>query len=300
MNPPGRQPRLSKTCGNAGTREERSSTPAHDDAPLTRDSSTVPTIWRLLVFVSLLLVYPVAIAAATPPEGASTITVFAASSLTDALQALAAEYKSTTGKPVRFSFAASSVLARQIEAGAPVDVFICADTDWMDYVANRNLIDPASRRNVVSNRLVLIAPADSKLKLQISRGMNLAAALGKDGRFAMSDPEAVPVGRYGRAALISLGAWAQVADRVVRTENARATLALVARGEVPLGVVYQSDAKVEPKVKTMDVFPAGTHIRIVYPAALVRGALPEARAFLDFLSRPAGVNTFVKFGFVAL
>ena len=179
-------------------------------------------------------------------------------------------------------------------------MFISADTDWMTYVANRNLIDSASRRNLVSNRLVLVAPIDSTLKLQIKRDMNLAAALGKDGRLAMSDPESVPAGRYARAALINLGAWSQVADRTVRTESVRATLAFVARGEVPLGIVYQSDAKGEPKVKTIDVFPAGSHVRIVYPAALTRSAAPDAQVFLNFLSRPESVKLFVKYGFVAL
>ena len=260
----------------------------------------------MFVFVSLCLhlglgLGPlVAHEAAAAPSAGPAITVFAAASMTDALQALAANYKATTGKSVRFSFAGSSVLARQIEAGAPVDMFISADTDWMDYVANRKLIDTASRRNLIGNRLVLVAPLDSTLRLQIKHGMHLAAALGKDGRLAMADPESVPAGRYARAALIKLGAWRQVADRSVRTENVRATLAFVARGEVPLGIVYQSDARVEPKVKTIDVFPAGSHVRIVYPATLTRSAAPDARVFLDFLSRPASVKLFVKYGFVAL
>ena len=259
------------------------------------------TIFRSLFAIALLGLFPfVASQSSAAPVAGSTITVFAASSMTDALQALAADYKAATRKAVRFSFAASSTLARQIEAGAPADMFISADTDWMTYVANRNLIDSASRRNLVSNRLVLVAPIDSTLKLQIKRDMNLAAALGKDGRLAMSDPESVPAGRYARAALINLGAWSQVADRTVRTESVRATLAFVARGEVPLGIVYQSDARVEPKVKTIDVFPAGSHVRIVYPAALTRSAAPDAQVFLNFLSRPESVKLFVKYGFVAL
>ena len=240
-------------------------------------------------------------AAANGATGAAApITVFAAASMADVLRAMAADYKTRTGKDVRFSFAASSTLARQIEAGAAADMFVSADIDWMDYLANRAMIDVRSRRNLVSNRLVLVAPKDSTIALQLLPGVDVAGALGKGGRLAMADPEYVPAGRYGRTALMRLGVWSSVADRLARTENVRAALAFVARGETPLGIVYQSDALVEPRVRTVAEFPQNTHAVIVYPAALTRGAKPDSKAFLDDISRPAAVATFVKFGFVPL
>ena len=255
-------------------------------------------------FASLLLPFMLGLAAngysSEATDASAPITVFAAASMTDVLQAMAADYKTRTGKSVRFSFAASSVLARQIEAGAVADIFISADTDWMDYLDKHAELDVRSRRNLISNRLVLVAPINSPIALDLRAGVDVAGALGARGRLAMADPEYVPAGRYGRTALIRLGAWSSVADRLARTENVRAALAFVARGETPLGIVYQSDAKVEPRVRTVGVFPGNSHPLIVYPAALTRHARKNAQAFLDDLSRPEAVATFVKFGFVPL
>ena len=218
--------------------------------------------------------------------------------MTDVLTKLGQEYERGGGKAVRFSFAASSTLARQLEAGAPAHIFVSADNDWMDYVANRGVIDIASRGVLIGNRLVLVAPTTSKVQLHIARGMDLGGALGARGRLAMADPESVPAGRYGRTALMSLGLWNQVADRLIRAENVRSALTFVARGEAPLAIVYRSDATVEPNVRTVDTFPTNAHAPIVYPIALTRTPNPDARAFFDYLLARERRPVFLKFGFV--
>ncbi len=227
------------------------------------------------------------------------LLVFAAASLTNVLGELAADWEKTSGVPVKLSFAASSVLARQIEAGSNADVFISADQEWMDYLQTRDLIDRSSRRNLVGNRLVLIAPADSKIELKIARGFRLADALA-GGRLATGDPDTVPVGRYARSALTTLGVWDEVADRLVRADNVRSAMLFVSRGEVPLGIVYATDAAVDSKVRVVDTFPADTHAPITYPAAAMRGAKPDATAFILFLESKATGVIWRKFGFVAL
>lgn len=237
----------------------------------------------------------------TAPGGAEEraqpeLTVFAAASLTDVLTEIGAAFEAKRGVHVRFSFAASPALARQIESGAAADVFVSADLEWMDYLVQRSLIDPATRRNVANNRLVLIAPQDSGIELKIAPGFALLQALG-DGRLATGDPASVPVGRYARAALTSLGVWQQVESRLVPAENVRAALALVSRGEVPLGIVYRTDALIDAKVKVIDVFPEDTHPPIVYPAAATTHAEPSASSFLAFLGDPATRQLFVKYGF---
>ncbi|MEN3976487.1 molybdate ABC transporter substrate-binding protein [Emcibacter sp. SYSU 3D8] len=233
---------------------------------------------------------------AAPPRD---VTVFAAASLTNALQDIGAAYTGKTGVKVVLSFASSSAAARQIEAGAPADLFISADTDWMDYLQQRGLIDPPSRRNILSNRLVLIAPAASPLALKVAPGFALAAALGKGGRLSTGDPDFVPAGRYARAALSRLGVWKDVADRLLPADNVRTALALVARGEAPLGIVYFSDAGVEGRVRIVDVFPGSSHMPIVYPAALVKGHNPAAEAFYSYLGTPEARALFEKYGFGA-
>ena len=243
-----------------------------------------------------LAVIPLSAGSADHP---ATLTVFAAASMTDVLVKLGHEYEAGTGKAVRFSFAASSTLARQLEAGAPAHMFVAADNDWMDYAANHGVIDVASRRVLIGNRLVLVAPKQSRVRLRIARGMNLVDALGARGRLAMADPESVPAGRYGRTALMSLGVWNQVADRLIRAENVRSALTFVARGEAPLAIVYQSDASVQPDVRVVGMFPANTHTPIVYPIALTRTRSADARAFRDFLLAPERRPTFLKYGFVA-
>jgi len=225
------------------------------------------------------------------------LTVFAAASLTDVLQDIGAAYTADTGVPVRFSFAASSALARQIESGAPVDAFVSADQDWMDYLAERGLVDASSRTNVASNSLVLIAPLDSTVDIRIARGFRLADALGARGRLATGDPAVVPVGRYAQAALTTLGVWSAVEKRVVAADNVRTALNFVARGEVPLGIVYATDVRTEPKVKVIDTFPANTHEPITYPVAATKTGGASALAFVRYLSGTKAQASFAQAGF---
>jgi molybdate transport system substrate-binding protein len=230
---------------------------------------------------------------------ADPVRVFAASSLTDALKAIAAQYTTETGTPVTFSFGASSAIAHQIEAGAPADLFFSADTDWMDYLQSRSLVQPRTRRNLLGNRLVLIAPSASSVQLKIAPGFALRQALG-GGRLSTGDPDTVPVGRYARSALTNLGVWNEVADHLVRAENVRSTMLFVERGEAPLGIVYQTDAMIDPKVRVVDVFPAKSHLPIIYPAALTKGAGPGAAAFLAYVAGPKGQAIFRRYGFIIL
>jgi molybdate transport system substrate-binding protein len=237
--------------------------------------------------------------AVSAADKAGTVTVFAASSLTDALQELGADFTKSVGMPVRFSFAASSALARQIESGAPADVFFSADIEWMDYLETRHLIQSESRHDVLGNRLVLIAPANSTLDLKIEPNFDLGRALGA-GRLATGDPDSVPVGRYARAALTSLGVWNTVANRLVRADNVRAALAFVDRGETPLGIVYETDAMIDPGVRVVDVFPEDTHPPITYPIALTASAKSGAAQFADYVRSPTADAVFKKYGFVPL
>ncbi len=229
---------------------------------------------------------------------AAPVTVFAAASLKDVLDEIGREYARTGGE-ARFSYAASSALARQIEQGAPADVFVSADVDWMTYLAERRLVVAASRRDLLSNRLVLIAPADSRTSLKVVRGMPLARALG-GRRLAVAGPD-VPAGKYARAALTSLGTWDGVSGRLAQAENVRTALQYVARGESPFGVVYDTDARLEPRVRVVGLFPAGSHPAIVYPAALVgRSRNPDAAGFLTFMSGPRAAAVFRRYGFTVL
>jgi molybdate transport system substrate-binding protein len=226
------------------------------------------------------------------------LTVFAAASLTNVMEDIGRAYTNRTHVPVRFSFAASSALARQVESGAPADVFVSADQEWMDYLAARKLIQPATRRDIVSNSLVLVAPADSRLQLKIAPGFALATSLGANGRLATGDPATVPAGRYARAALMKLGVWSSVESRLIPADNVRTALNFVSRGEAPLGIVYATDARVEPKVQVVDVFPANTHERIAYPAAATAAASREAQDFVSFLGSETAWAVFAKAGFM--
>lgn len=232
---------------------------------------------------------------ATAARAQDTVTVFAAASLTDSLKAVVDAYKAKTGKTVTLSFGASSALARQIEQGAPADIFLSADTDWMDYLQQKNLIDTTSRKTLLGNQLVLIGGPGSK-RLTIAPHFNLAGALG-DGRLALADPASVPAGKYGKAALTTLGVWDSVAAHVAPAENVRVALEYVVRGEAPYGIVYATDARVAPQVKVVGVFPENTHPAIVYPVALTRTASPASRDFLAFLSGAEARAIFEKAGF---
>jgi molybdate transport system substrate-binding protein len=225
-----------------------------------------------------------------------SLTVFAASSLTDALEEVNARYTESSGINVRVSYAASSALARQIEAGAKADVFFSADPDWVDYLQARSLVDASTRRNVLSNRLVLIAPVDSSLSLRIAPNFPLAATLGKS-RLTTGDPDSVPVGRYARNALTTLGVWNDVADRVVRADNVRVALAYVARGEAAMGIVYETDAMIEKKVRIVDTFPSSTHLPILYPIILTKAATTDAKNYQTFVAGADAATIFKKYGF---
>ncbi len=250
---------------------------------------------RLVCFMASLL----AMILASAPAAAETVTVFAAASLTTALTQVAEQYEDTEGGEIALSFAGSSALARQIQLGAPADIFISANPDWMDLLQAGDLIDPDSRTDLLGNSLVLIAhePIDH---VDLNADLDLSALLGP-GRLAMALTQAVPAGIYGRAALNTLGLWDQVATQVVETDNVRAALALVALGEAPLGVVYATDARANPEVHVIATFPPDSHPQITYPAALLYGpAGEEAGGFLTFLLGPDARAVFEAEGFTVL
>ena len=237
--------------------------------------------WRLWLFLlAACLIIPNAYADPEPGRRADRVTVFAAASLKDAFDEIARDYETEAGVQVVVSLAASSALAKQIENGAPADVFISADHDWMDYLAARKLIDPATRFDLVKNALVLIAPKESRVEVVIKPGFPLAQLLGGE-RLAIADPDYVPAGRYAKAALQSLKVWDSVQDRLARADNVRVALAFVSRGEAPLGIVYLSDALAEPKVRIVGEFPPDSHPPIIYPAAVVSSS--RASAAPDFV-----------------
>jgi molybdate transport system substrate-binding protein len=228
------------------------------------------------------------------------LTVFAAASLQNVMKEIGADYTKATGVPIAFSFAGSSTLARQIVEGAPVDLFISADPKWMDYAQSQGLVEGASRVDLLTNHLALIAPKGSTIALKIAPGFPIAKALG-DGRLAMADPDAVPAGLYGKAALMKLGVWPQVENRVAKGDSVRAALVFVSKGEAPLGIVYDTDAKIDPGVRIVDLFPDDSHPPILYPAAvIVSPKSAEARAFLAYLQSPPARAAFARYGFKAV
>jgi molybdate transport system substrate-binding protein len=237
-----------------------------------------------------------ALAAVARIAAADNLTVFAAASLKDALDENVKTYEVKANDRIAVSYAASSALAKQIEAGAPADLFISADLDWMDYLQQHRLIKPETRKNLLRNRLVLIAPADSRVSVTIAPGFPLTRLLGS-GPLAMANPDAVPAGRYGKASLEALGVWKDVQSKVAGAENVRAALVLVSRGEAPFGIVYKTDAAADLKVRVVGVFPENSHPPIVYPAALVVFAKPRAAALLRWLGEADAQAIFEKHGF---
>ena len=228
------------------------------------------------------------------------VVVFAAASLKTALDAVNAQWRTETGKKAIISYAASSALAKQIEQGAPAQVFISADLDWMSYLAGKSLIKVDTRTNLLGNRIVLIAPKDKAQPVKIGEGFDLAKVLG-DGRLAMANVDAVPAGKYGKAALEKLGAWASVANRIAQAENVRAALLLVSRGEAPAGIVYRTDAAAESNVAIIGTFPESSHPPIVYPAALTANAThPDAAGFLAYIGSAKAKPVFEAQGFAVL
>jgi molybdate transport system substrate-binding protein len=243
------------------------------------------------LFVLALLLAPCAHA-----QGA---LVFAAASLREALDEVAGAFAAGRAGRVDVSYAASGALARQIARGAPADIFISADADWVDYLERERAAVPGTRRNLLANELVLIAPAASAVKVRLVPGVELAPLL-RGARLAMADPQAVPAGKYGKAALTALGAWKDVEGRIAPTEHVRAALALVARGEAPLGIVYRTDALAEKGVRIVDTFPGESHAPIVYPMVVLKHASsPTATAFAGFLATPEARAIFQRHGFRA-
>jgi molybdate transport system substrate-binding protein len=229
-----------------------------------------------------------------------TLTVFAAASMKNALDDIDAAFTAKTGVKVNASYAASSTLAKQIEQGAPADIFVSADTDWMDYATSKKTINQSTRVDLLGNAIVLIAPKDSKIdNVTIGQGFDLAKLAG-DGKIATGDVKSVPVGKYAKAALEKLGAWSAAESKFAMAESVRAALTLVARGEAALGIVYSTDAKVEPGVKIVGTFPADSHPPIIYPVAATTTAKPEAAAYLDYLKSSAAKAVLEKYGFTYL
>lgn len=244
-----------------------------------------------IVVIALLLAQPVAAAEKQP------LVVFGAASLTDVLQQIGPLYTQQSNVPVKFSFAASSALAKQIESGAQADAFFSADQDWMNYLQERKLIQVGSRADLLGNRLALIAPKDSKVTVKLAKGAPLAAALGSNGRLSTGDPDSVPVGKYAKSALGNLDLWSAIEPRLVRADNVRVALMYVARGEAPLGIVYATDAAVEPQVRIVDLFPESSHAPITYPVAATTNASPDTQSFLAFLRGDKARAIFTKAGF---
>jgi molybdate transport system substrate-binding protein len=241
-----------------------------------------------------------ALSAFTPARAQEAVTVFAAASMKNALDDVNTAFGAASPIKVVVSYAASSALMKQIEQGAPADVFISADLEWMDYGSQKKLVKDDTRVNLLGNKLVLIAPKDSKTgNVTIGQGFDLAKLTG-DGRVATGDVRAVPVGKYAKAALEKLGSWTAIEPKMAMAENVRAALALVGRGEAPLGIVYETDAKVEPAVKIVGTFPADSHQPITYPVALTVTAKPDAAKYIAFLRSPAAKAIFEKYGFTFL
>ena len=232
----------------------------------------------------------------TAATHAADITVFAAASLKDALDEAARLYQAETKDRIVASYAGSNALARQIENGAPADLFISADVEWANELERRGLARPGSRVNLLGNDLVLVAPAASTARLKIRNGVDIAGVLGRN-RIAIADPDSVPAGRYAKAAFMNLGIWGSMQTRVAPAENVRAALVLVARGEAPLGVVYRTDALAERGVRIVDTFPRATHPPIIYP--MLRLGHPSAAAdrFASWLRSPAARAIFDRYGF---
>jgi len=254
-----------------------------------------PWIAALCLMLAMACVLPCSAASPRAP-----LTVFAAASLKESLDEAAATFERSTGQPVRVSYAASSALARQIEQGAPADVFVSADLEWMDYLQQRGLVDARSRRNLFGNTLVLVAPtAGNATPLVLKPGIDLRPLL-DGGRLALALTASVPAGKYAKAAFTTLGIWEQLQPRVAEAENVRAALMLVARGEAPLGVVYRSDAQAEHAVRVLATFPAGSHPPIIYPGArIVASTQPRATAFVRWLGSPEAQAIFRRHGFTA-
>jgi molybdate transport system substrate-binding protein len=261
------------------------------------------TIQRSLIYAiaGVMVLAPWGLTSAVQAAEPESVTVFAAASTTNAINDIGKLFAEKGKGTIVPSYASSSTLAKQIENGAPASVFISADEPWMNYLEERKLIEPGSRFNLLGNKLALIAPSGSSLnKVEIGPKMDLAKLLG-EGKLATGDPDHVPAGKYAKAALEKLGVWKESESKLARAADVRGALTLVERGEAPLGIVYSTDAAITPKVKVVGIFPADTHPKIVYPAALVAGkATAAAKSFLEFLKTPEAKAVFEKYGFTTL
>ena len=265
--------------------------------PLTRRRWLGRAVVAATVFLAWSALQPPA--AAQKAQG-EDLVIFAAASLKNALDAANAQWQKETNKSAKISYAASSALAKQIEQGAPAQMFISADLDWMEYLAGKNLIKADTRSNFLGNRIVPVAPKDKAQPIEIKSGFDLAKVLG-DGRLSMANVEAVPAGKYGKAALEKLGAWGSVSGKIAQAENVRAALLLVSRGEAPAGIVYQTDAASDPSVAIIGTFPTDSHPPIIYPIALTAGTdHPDAAAFLAYLKSAKAKPFFDAQGFTVL
>jgi molybdate transport system substrate-binding protein len=252
---------------------------------------------KLFIRAALAAVIIITAGTVSPPQAQQQLTIFAAASMKNALDDINAAFTKKTGIKTVASYAATSALMRQIEQGAPADIFASADLEWMDYGLKNKLINPATRVNLLGNRLVLIAPKDSKIStVKLENGLDLAKLVG-DGRIATGEVKSVPVGRYAVAALQKLGMWSSVEKRMAMVENVRVALTLVARGEAPFGIVYETDAKVEPGVKIVGHFPPDSHPEIVYPVAATVKANANAPRYIDFLQSGTSKSVFERYGF---
>src|ERR1700743_2527458 len=252
-------------------------------------------LWTSRIVIALLAAITLANPAFCDPAD-KTITVFAAASLTDAMNTIGKAYEAKTGTHVVFSFAASSVLAKQIENSGGGDMFISADEDWMNDLDKHGLVAPGTRHDLLGNHLVMVAPAGLNIAIKIAPKFDLVGALGSS-RLAIADPASVPAGKYGKTSLTNLGVWDSVSGKLAIAENVRAALAFVARGETTLGIVYNTDAQIEPRVHVVSTFPDDSHAPIVYPVALVKGGKPGAADFEKFLSGADATAIFKKYGF---
>jgi molybdate transport system substrate-binding protein len=257
--------------------------------------SALKSSTRRFVIVAL---FAALVSAPQPATAQDTLTVFAAASMRNALDDVNAAFTKKAGVKVTASYAASSALAKQIAQGAPADAYISANVKWMSFLSGKKLVATGTRVDLLGNSLVLIAPKDSRLDtVKIEKGFDIAKLAGKD-RIAVANTKAVPAGLYAKTALTSLGAWQTAEPKLAQAENVRATLAYVARGETPLGIVYSTDAKIEPRVKIIGTFPAGSHPAITYPVAgLAASKNTHVKAYLDFLQTQAAKTIFEKYGF---
>lgn len=259
------------------------------------------TFMKNVLATCAIVIMAMAVSVETTTAAEPEVVVFAAASTTNAVTEIGDMYAARELGQVKLSFASSSTLAKQIESGAPADVYLSANKKWMDYLEEKNLLVTGSRADILGNRIVLIVPAESAVEsIEITPGFSLTGYLGEDGRLSMGDPEHVPAGMYGKQALENLGAWNDISGRTAPMKDVRAALVLVERAEAPVGLVYATDAAISKKVRVVGTFPIESHPPIVYPVAAVTGGKSDAAGkFIDFLKTPDARAIFAKYGFEA-